>query len=333
MKPNEINTINRDKKNNFEKVINKLKAFEKVLLIIHENPDGDTLAAATVLYKVLKKLDKSPVLLCKDEIPKPFLFLDAVFEIHHDTLFGDYELIVVVDCGDLKRTGFPERLKKHVRSKNKFLINIDHHPKNDLHKIANINLVDFKASSTSEIVYELCEKMQIVLDKDMATSLLTGIYTDTGGFKHANTTEETLKIASDLMRSGARIKKISQNISLNKSVSAMNLWGIVLNRMRRHESLGIVSSVITQADLNKCKASDEDLAGVINLINTIPDSKAAIIFYETKDEKIRASIRTERDNIDVSRLANIFGGGGHKKASGFTVDGKFKFTNGSWKIV
>lgn len=325
--------IKNSLKNSFEKAIAKLKAFERVLLIIHENPDGDTLAAATVLYKALLKLGKSPSLVCKDQIPKPFLFLESIDKIQHDLLFGDFELIIVIDCGDLKRTGFPERLKKHVKSKKKYLINIDHHPKNDLHKIVNINLVDFKASSTSEIVYELLSEMGITLDKEMATSLLTGIYTDTGGFKHANTTEKTLKIASDLMKDGARIKKITQNIALNKTVPAMKLWGIALNRMHRNEALGIISSVITQKDLVSCAASDDDLAGVINLINTIPDSRAAILFYETKDDKIRASVRTENDNVDVSRLANIFGGGGHKKASGFTIDGRLKLNGGNWEIV
>lgn len=325
--------LKNEKKNPVEKVISKLKAFEKVLLIIHENPDGDTLAAATVLYKILKKIGQSPALVCRDKVPKPFLFLEEIDKIQHDLLFGDFELVIVVDCGDLKRTGFPDRLKKHVNQKKKCLINIDHHPKNDLHKIANINLVDFNASSTSEIVYELCEQLGIVIDKGMSTSLLTGIYTDTGGFKHANTTVKTLKIASDLMKNGAKIKRITQNISMNKTVPAMKLWGIVLNRMRRNETFGIISSVIMQDDLLKCRATDDDLAGAINLINTIPEAKAAILFSETKDGKIRASIRTENDQVDVSRLANIFGGGGHKKASGFTLNGQMKFNDGAWEII
>jgi len=314
------------------KVIAKFVNADKILLIIHENPDGDTLSAATVLFKVLKNMGKSPAMVCKDLVPKPFLFLPEIDQIHHDLLFGDYDVIAVIDCGDIKRTGFAERLKKVSQTKQKTVINIDHHPKNDLHKIAHLNLIDYGASSTSEIVYDLCLKMNVVLEKNLATALLTGIYTDTGGFKHANTSSKTLEIAAELLKRGARIKLITSNISLNKTIASLKLWGIALKRMRRNE-LGIVSSIISREDLLACNASDEDLAGVVNLINSVPDARAAILFHETQDQKIRASIRTESDNVDVSKLANIFGGGGHKRAAGFTLDGHLEISNRSWRIV
>ena len=315
------------------KVIARFNAADKILLIIHENPDGDTLSAATVIYSVLLKMGKNPAMVCKDKIPKPFLFLPGIDQIHHDLLFGDYDIITVIDCGDIKRTGFSERLKKFSLAKKKTIINIDHHPKNDLHKIAHINMVDYEASSTSEIVYELCLKMNVDFDKDLSTALLTGIYTDTGGFKHANTSDKTLKIAGELLKSGGRIKIITQNISLNKSIPALRLWGVALKRMHRNNKLGIVSSVITREDLELCSATDDDLAGVVNLINTVPDSRAAILFCETADSKIRASVRTESDCVDVSKLAGIFGGGGHRRAAGFTIDGHLEVSESSWKIV
>ena len=315
-----------------DKVINKLTQFDKVLLMIHENPDGDTLGSAVVMYQILKKMGKNPAMVCKDPVPKPFLFLPEMDKIKPDILFGDYEIIVVIDCGDLRRTGFAERLKEFARNK-KVLINIDHHAKNDLHKIANINFVDYKASSTAEIVWNIVERLDIEIDKNISTALLTGLYTDTGGFKHSNTTPKTLKIAADLLHYGGRIKLITQNVSLNKSVSAMRLWGLALSRLHRHNKFKISSTVITQKDLRNCGASDDDIAGVVNLINTVPDSKAAILFYETMDGKIRASIRTEDELVDVSHLAAIFGGGGHKKASGFTIDGKMKVKDQDWQII
>lgn len=315
-----------------DKVIAKISRYEKILLIVHENPDGDTLASASAIYQVLKRLGKSPDIVCKDPVPKPFLFLPAMDKIKNDLLFGDYEVIVVIDCGDLRRTGFDQRLKEFARNK-KNLINIDHHSKNDLHKIANLNFVDTTASSTAEIIWQLIEKMGVEIDKNMTTALLTGLYTDTGGFKHSNTSSKTLQISAELMRHGARIKLITQNVSLNKTVPAMKLWGVVLNRLTRHRDLKIVSSVITRHDLIDCGATDDDIAGAVNLINTIPDSTAAVLFYETGDGKIRASLRTENDNIDVARLAAVFGGGGHKKASGFTIDGEIKIEKDSWRIV
>ncbi len=315
-----------------DKVIGKISSFNKVLLMIHESPDGDTLGSAAALFCLLTELGKKPAMVCKDPVPQPFLFLPKMEKIQNDMLFGDFEIIIIIDCGDLRRTGFAQRLKDFAQKK-KILINIDHHPKNDLHKIASINFVDFKASSTSEIIFSLIGKTRITIDKSIATALLTGIYTDTGGFKHSNTTPRTLEIAAELLKCGAKIKQITQNVALNKSLPAMRLWGIALARLKQHPIYKISASVLTRNDLSHCKATDDDIAGVINLINTVPDSKMAILFFETADGKIRASLRTEDENVDVSRLAMCFGGGGHKKASGFTIDGKIEITNGTWRIV
>jgi len=315
-----------------DKILQKLLQFDSILLLLHENPDGDTLGAASGLYQGLIKKQKKVAMVCKDLVPRPFLFLPEVGEIKHDLLFGDFQLIVTVDCGDLKRTGFHERLKKFVRSK-KVLINIDHHPKNDLHKIATFNLVDYDASSTSEIIYHLLFDLDIAIDKSIATALLTGLYTDTGGFKHSNTTPQTLEIAAELLKNGARINLITKNVSLNKSIPAMRLWGLTLSRLHHNNELKIVSSVITRKDLIACKANEDDIAGVVNLINTVPEANAAILFYETEEGMIRASVRTENEKVDVSQLANIFGGGGHRKASGFTLDGKLKINGANWEII
>ncbi len=315
-----------------DKIISKIKNYQKFLLMIHEDPDGDTLAATVAVFLVLKNFKKNVNMVCKDDIPRPFLFLPASGEIKKDILFGDYEVIIIIDCGDLKRTGFPERLKKFAKiSKN--LINIDHHPKNDLWKIANLNLVEQNASSASEIVWDLFRKMKVQINKDIATALLTGIYTDTGGFKHSNTTPQTLEIASDLLNSGARLKIITRNVSLNKSIASMRLWGVALSRIHKNTKLQIVSSVITRADLQDCGATYADLAGVVNLMNTIPEARAAILFYEIPEGKIRASLRTEKEDVDVSKIAKLFGGGGHKKAAGFTIDAKLSLNQKNWEIV
>ena len=315
-----------------DKVISKIQSYQNFLLMIHEDPDGDTLAATIAIFLALRKIGKKTVMVCKDPVPKPFVFLPGASEIKPDILFGDYEVIMIVDCGDLKRTGFPERLKKFARiSKN--LINIDHHPKNDLWKIANLNLVDQNASSASEMVWEIFKKMKIAIDKDIATALLTGIYTDTGGFKHSNTTPKTLEIASELLNFGAKLKLIRQNVTLNKSVAAMRLWGIALSRIHKNQEFKIVSSVVTKKDLIQSKATLADLAGVVNLMNATPDSNAAILFYETEEGLIRASLRTEKENVDVSKIAKLFGGGGHKKAAGFTIDADLNMNGRGWEIM
>ena len=300
--------------------------------MVHQDPDGDTIAATVAMFMVLKDLGKVVKMLCKDPVPKPFLFLPEAEKINSDILFGDFEVIIIIDCGDLKRTGFAERLKKFAKT-HKNLINIDHHPKNDLWKIANLNLVNQNASSTSEIVWDLIKNLKVPINKEIATAILTGIYTDTGGFKHSNTSPETLKIASDLLNYGARLKEITKNVALNKTIAALKLWGIALSRLHKNQKLQIVSSVITKQDLTSCGASYIDLAGVVNLMNTIPDSKATILFFETPDGQIRASLRTEKDNVDVGKIAKLFGGGGHKKAAGFTITADLRLRDKEWEIV
>lgn len=315
-----------------DKFISKLKNYEKFLLMIHEEPDGDTLAASVAMYLALKKMSKKVWMVCKDDIPKPFLFLPKIECIKKDILFGDFEVIIVIDCGDLKRTGFSERLKKFAKVF-KNLVNIDHHPKNDLWKIANINIVDQKASSASEIVWQILKKIPVEANGEIATAILTGIYTDTGGFKHSNTTAVTLEVASELLNYGARLKTITRNVALNKSVPALKLWGIALLRLHKNQNFQIVSSVITREDLKTCGATYYDIAGVVNLINSIPDAKVAILFFETPEGLIRASLRTEKDDVDVSRIAKLFGGGGHKKAAGFNIQAQLKMNGSEWEII
>ena len=315
-----------------DRIVSKIKNYQKFLLMIHEDPDGDTLAGTVAMYIVLKSLGKEAWMVCKDPIPKPFLFLKETSKIKKDILFGDFEVIIIIDCGDLRRTGFAERLKKFSRI-HRNLINIDHHPKNDLWKIANLNFVDQKVSSASELVWQIIQKLEVKIDREIATAILMGIYTDTGGFKHSNTSPETLKVASELLNNGARLKEITRNVALNKSIASLRLWGVALSRLHKNQHLQIVSSVITKKDLADCQATYFDLAGVVNLMNTIPDSKAAILFFETPEGQIRASLRTEKDNVDVSQIAKLFGGGGHKKAAGFTIAADLKLNQHSWEIA
>jgi phosphoesterase RecJ-like protein len=313
------------------KVKTRLEKSDKILLLTHENPDGDALGSLLAMALTLKKINKIVDFVCSDDLADPFLFLPKSDEIRKDFLLGDYDLIMILDCGDIKRTGFSDRLKEFAKNKKK-IVNIDHHPKNDLHKISDINLIDYNASSTCEIIYELIKILNINIDKDIATCLLCGLYTDTGAFKHANTNSKVLSIASELLYLGARLKKITKNITSGKSIAALKLWGIALSRINKNDELGITSSFITFNDIDKCLATPNDLAGVVNMINSIPDSKVAILFSEIEDGKIKASLRTESDFVDVSKFAQIFGGGGLRKASGFTIEGHLVFENNQWHI-
>jgi len=297
--------------------------------LLHLYPDGDTIASSLALADYLKSQGKAVDCAAKEEIPEAFRFLPGSDEIKNDFLLGDYDLVIAVDCGDAFRTGFPLRLEQIPKSTP--FVNIDHHPRNNLHKIARVNIIDEKASAAAEIIWDLFKFFGAKIDSKIATYILAGIYFDTGGFQHSNVTTKTLEVISECLRLGGRIALISSHIGGSKSSAGLRLWGVALKRMRLNQ-MGVVSSMLTLEDLKSCQAKAEDASGVVNLINSVPQAKLSILFLETPGGKIKASIRTESDQVDVAKFARLFGGGGHKKAAGFTVEGRLVEKAGNWKI-
>lgn len=290
-----------------------------ILILLHQSPDGDTIASSLALKDYLNSKGKDVQLAVNGEIPEVFDFLPGVDEIANDFLLGDYDLVLAVDCGDAKRTGFPSRLEQMCKTKP--LINIDHHTRNDLHKIARINLIDQTAAATAEIVWDLLRYLDARIDSRMATYILSGIYFDTGGFQHSNITEKTLNIASECLSYGGRMGLVSSRMSYSKSPSALRLWGLALSKMRIYSG-GIAASYLSISDIESVGARADDSSGVVNLVNSVPSARVAILFVEAPDGTIKASLRTESSVVDVAKLARLFGGGGHKKASGFTLEGE-----------
>ncbi len=309
-----------------------LRPAERVLILSHQHPDGDTLGGGLALADMLEQLGKTVTLTCRDDIPRPFQFLPGIERIQRDCLLGTYDAICIVDCGDLRRTGLADRIREFTRLRGR-IINIDHHQRNDLHKLAALNYVAFDASSASELVFHLTEALGTELTEDIATNILAGLYNDTGGFKHSNTSTMVLEQAATLLAQGGRLGDITDHMANFKSVAALKLWGVALTRLQYHRSLRIVTSLITQQDLRQCDAYLEDLAGCVNLINSVPSAKAAILLAELPDGRIKGSLRTERSAVDVAALANLFGGGGIKKAAGFSFAGRFKLSNGGWQVI
>jgi len=269
------------------------------------------------LYLFLIGRKKKADLAVKGDIPDYFKFLTASHSIKKDFLLGDYDLIIAVDCGDSKRTGFPIRIENIAKSKP--IINIDHHSSNNLKKYAKINLVDEKAAAAAEVIFKFFKYLNVKIESRMATYILAAIYYDTGGFQHSNVTSDTLNIASECLRRGARVGLIADNVTNSRSSSGLKLWGTVLTNMKIKNKIAL--SYLSYQDILSNGAKSEDAAGVVNLMNSLPEAKVAILFVDTPDDKIKASLRTEEDDIDVSKFARLFGGGGHKKAAGFTLDG------------
>ena len=313
----------------FKKILLERNSF---LLIGHEKPDGDAIGALLALESLLKYFKKDSVLVCKTKVPTIFQFLPRFEKIESDFLIGDYDALILLDNGELKRTGFSQRINLAAKKRIP-IINIDHHPQNDIWKIAQINFANANFSSTCQILYQIFEKLNVPLERDSATALLTGIYYDTGGFQHKNTSEKVFLIASQLLSCGANLKQISRSLYLSRSVAMLKLWGIALERMRKIEGAGLVISIITNEDILKCEASEDEVSGLVNLISSASEASVSLLLYETSDGKIKGSLRSDSDGFDVSKLASYFGWGGHKRASGFVVEGKLEQNGNIWQII
>lgn len=312
--------------------IDEIARHHSFLVLCHEEPDGDALGSSLALATGLRILGKEVAVVCRDEVPEPFRFLPGYDAIKQDFPDGETDALIIVDCGDLSRTGFADRVRD-FRTRRKVILNIDHHLQNGLHKIATHNLVNPLVAASAQIVWEILGALGIEITPEMATQLLTALFTDTGGFRHTNTSKGVLELAAHLLLKGARLKKVVRSIAPTKSLFALRLWGIVLSRIRRHPHLPIVSSYVTQEDLTAVRASLEDLAGVANMINSIPQAEVAVLFTELSKGEVKVSLRTESERIDVSRLGSLFGGGGHKKAAGFRVKGELKRIGRKWLIL
>ena len=317
---------------NFTEPISLIKVSKNILILTHKNPDGDAVGSVLGLGMALESLDKNCGIILKDKIPKVLEFLPGQKKIRYieDLAESDlgnynYDLVILVDCAEIKRTGI-EGVNKIIESSKNLLV-IDHHPEREMEN-ENFNvtkIINPKFSSAAEILFELFTEMGIKINKDIAQCLLTGIFTDTGGFQHANVSPRTLETAAELMKKGPRINKIARYIFNSKSIPAIKIWGRALARIETDSENGMSASYIDKADLEECGASYDDLSGITNIINTISDSKFSLLLTEYEDQKIRGSLRSEEyKGFDVSKIAQDLGGGGHRLASGFELKGTIK---------
>ena len=315
------------------KIFSKIKQAKNILLVIHRKPDGDALGSASAFSQFLSIENKNHSVFCLDQPPAHYLFLTGFNQISNDpTKFfkKQFDLIIVFDSGDLEHAGLKDLLPK--LSPRPFLINIDHHLTNQ--NFGDLNLVNPQAVSTTEIIFQLFYQQQFKISKEIATSLLTGIVTDTLNFTNPNTTFYSLKIAAELLLVGARLPQINEFTFKNKTLATLKLWGRILTRLTKNHQLGIVTTVVTNQDLAEYQIEAELTDGIANFLNNLTDVKAALILKEQGDGTIKGSLRTSGDLIDLVRLAKILGGGGHQKAAGFTIKGSLvKSKQGYWQII
>lgn len=225
--------------------------------------------------------------------------------------------VIFVDSGDPVYAGAASYIDK--LKKKPYIINIDHHATNI--QYGDLNLVIPDASSTTEVLYHFFTHHRVAIDGRMATSLLTGLITDTGNFSNRGTSRYALIAGSELIKRGARLRQILESVLKNKTVNTLKFWGVILSRLATHETHNIAYTYYTLDDVRTFGVSEEESEGIANLLNFLNEGKAAMVAKEREDGTVKVSLRTTKDDVDVSAIARTFGGGGHVKAAGFTVDG------------
>lgn len=302
-----------------QQIYNAFLEAEHLLLVPHKNPDGDALGSVTALADFFKRIQKPYTIFCATEIPESLAFLpyaDEVTQNENVWFVNKNYTVVLVDTGDVKHAGVDTLIPK---LKNKpVIINIDHHATNE--EYGTLNLVLEGASSTTEVLYMLFRYNHVEITEEMATSLMTGLITDTGNFSNAGTSKNALAIASDLSKKHANITDIRNHVFKNKSVNALRLWGKILSRLALHAEHNIAYTYFTQKEVDDYNVSEEELDGIANLLNHLNEGHAILVLKEQKEGGVKASMRTTKDNVDVSLIAKTFGGGGHKKAAGFSLE-------------
>lgn len=314
----------------YNKAFSKIKEANNILLVTHEKPDVDAVSSVCAFIDLLEKLQKHYFAYCFDAPPRQFDFLPHLEKISADKTalnFDDYDLIIVFDCGGVNRTKLSDEINN--RSERQFVIEIDHHIKTGSY--ADLEIRDSKRASTAELVYNFFKANKIKINKNTANCILAGILTDSGNFIYMSTTDDTIKISSEMLSRGANLARIMDSTLRNKNLPALKIWGKAMSRTKINKKYNIAFTVLTLDDIGDL--DEEDLEGIPNFLGNLHNVKAVMVLREQKDGTIKGSFRSAHPNTNVAKLAQALGGGGHVKAAGFTVEGKLELADGGWRVI
>lgn len=286
------------------------------LITAHERLDGDALGSELALCGILKGLGKEAVVYNQDPTPESYLFLPKSDRIVHELPPLDpFEVAFILDCSELERVG---RESERIGTIPK-LANIDHHVSNG--GFCDVRLIDAQASSTGELIFRLVRDMGLAVTVEMATCLYTAILTDTGGFRYGNTRRGTLLAAADLVDAGADPQWISENVYEADSPARLRLLAAILPTLVLEEDGRVGSLVVLQKALTDAGALPEHTEGFVDLPRTIRGVEISVLYAELPDGRFKLSLRS-KGNVDVERVARVFGGGGHTNAAGCKAGGE-----------
>jgi len=301
-------------------VVARLRGARRVLAVSHENPDADTLGAALGVAAIVEHHGGRATLISTDPVPPLYAFLQGMDRFVSDPDdAGDYDLLVVCDCGALDRLGGV--LQRHEALFERLpRVLVDHHASNT--DGGPRDWVDPEAAATCELVVLLAAKLGVPLDAAsgaMAAALMAGIVMDTSTFAHPNSTPRTLAVSAALVAAGAPLSDISRRLYRSKPDAQLRLFGRVLDRLEVTDGGRVIHSCLTDADLAQTGTESVHSEGLIDLLAQSETAEVAILFKEAGPDTTRVSVRTKPGGVDATVLTGAFGGGGHARAAGATI--------------
>ncbi len=296
-------------------VVEVIESKRKFAITSHVRPDGDSLGSSLGLYWLLRALDKDVDVIMRDPVPHSYQQLPGANLVRvTQAVDQPYQAVFVIECSDITRPGLLDLEKQ-------FVVNIDHHSTTAL--FGTVNWIDSTASAVGEMIYNLCKATGVRVTKEIAECVYTALITDTGSFHYSNTTERTFKVASELVRTGIKPAKTAQAVFASYPWSRIQLLGEVLSTAKRDET-GRVACMRQSLEMQeRSGASDEDTDGFVNYPLTVGEVDAVALLKECQPGVYRASLRSKGD-VNVARVAERFGGGGHRNAAGCTLTGPWE---------
>lgn len=295
-----------------DEILKEIKNAETFVILAHESPDGDAIGSSLAMCLALQNMGKTAEVVMK-EYPANFKFLPGVENIKTEGSLEEYDMAIVVDCPDLKRVN--SIYHKYFENA-KVKVEFDHHGKNAM--FGDYNIVDQVSPACAQILVSSFQYLQIEITKDIATCLLTGIITDTGGFKNSGITAETFEFAAWALTKGVNVSKIYRQSMMIITKSKFEIQKIAMDRLEFFAEGKIAFTYITKEDDSKVDMQAGDHDGIVEIGRNIKGVEISIFLYE-KEKGFKVSLRSN-DYVDVSEICMIFGGGGHVKAAGATIN-------------
>jgi phosphoesterase RecJ-like protein len=296
-------------------VVELVEKKDRFAITSHIRPDGDSLGSSLGLYWLLRALDKDVEVTMRDTAPHAYQQLPGAGAIRvTPSVDRPYDAVFVIECSDIDRPGLIDLEKQ-------FVVNIDHHSTTAL--FGAINWIDSTASAVGEMIYNLCKATGVRVTKEIAECVYTALLTDTGSFHYSNTTERTFKIASELVRTGVKPAKTAEAIFGSYQWPKIELLSLVLATAKRDETGHIAWMEQTLEMQEQTRASEEDADGFVNYPLSVGDVEATALFKECSPGVYRTSLRSKGD-VNVAKVAEQFGGGGHRNAAGCTLKGNLE---------